>query len=227
MSSGPVQVRRHGRDEVRAILLRVGLAELDAANLGQGVGFVGRLEASGQQAILLHRLRRVLRINARAAEEKQLRHLAGVRPVDQVQFDLQILAQELNRVGGIGHDPADPRRRDEHVGRLVLLVKRPHRRRIAEIQLPAGAQQQVGETARLQQSHQRRAHHAAMTGDKDGVFRAHDRMFLPLICAARYSSSALTMIFTNSANVVLGCQPRIFFALEASPMSRSTSVGRK
>ncbi len=74
----PVEIGRHGRDEVRAVLLGVGLAELDAADFRQGVGLVGRLEAAGQQAVLVHRLRRELGIDAGAAEEKKLLHLDRV-----------------------------------------------------------------------------------------------------------------------------------------------------
>ena len=40
----PVKIRRHGRDEVRTVLARISLAELDPGDLGNGVGFIRRFE---------------------------------------------------------------------------------------------------------------------------------------------------------------------------------------
>ena len=51
-----VEVGRHGGDEVRAVLLAIGLAELDAGDLGDRIGLVGRLQQAGQQALLDDRL---------------------------------------------------------------------------------------------------------------------------------------------------------------------------
>ena len=42
----PVEIGRHRGNEVRAVLARVSLAELDPGDLGDGVGFVRRLERS-------------------------------------------------------------------------------------------------------------------------------------------------------------------------------------
>ena len=57
----------------------VSLAELDPGDLGDGVGFVRRLERAGQQRALRDRLRRELRVNAGAAEEEQLARAMLVR----------------------------------------------------------------------------------------------------------------------------------------------------
>ena len=53
----PVQVGRHRRDEVAAVLRAVGLAQLDARDLRDRVRLVGRLERAGEQCVLGHRLR--------------------------------------------------------------------------------------------------------------------------------------------------------------------------
>ena len=51
-----VEVGGHHADEVRPVLVAVGLAELDAGDLGDGVGLVGRLQLPGEQIPLLQRL---------------------------------------------------------------------------------------------------------------------------------------------------------------------------
>jgi len=44
----PVQVRGHRADEIGPILAPIGLAELDAGDLGDGVPLIRRLEGPGQ-----------------------------------------------------------------------------------------------------------------------------------------------------------------------------------
>ena len=46
--AGTVHVEGLAGNEVAAVLAAVGLAQLDASDLGDGVGFVGRLQWSGQ-----------------------------------------------------------------------------------------------------------------------------------------------------------------------------------
>ncbi len=65
-----VKVRGHGRDKVTAMLTSVGLAELDAGNLGDGVPFVGRLERSGKEVFLLQGLRCELGVDARTPDKE-------------------------------------------------------------------------------------------------------------------------------------------------------------
>ena len=56
--AGPVQIGRHHIDEVGAILAAIGFDHLDAGDLGDRIGLVGRLQRSGQHGILAQRLRR-------------------------------------------------------------------------------------------------------------------------------------------------------------------------
>jgi hypothetical protein len=56
----PIQIGRHHRDRVEAVLPGVGLAQLHAGNLGDGIRLVGRLERAGQQGALRDRLWREL-----------------------------------------------------------------------------------------------------------------------------------------------------------------------
>jgi hypothetical protein len=60
----PVEVGRHGRDEVAAVLAAVGLGELDAGDLGDGVPLIGRLQRAGEQGFLADRLGGEPRIDA-------------------------------------------------------------------------------------------------------------------------------------------------------------------
>ena len=72
LSFGAVQVRGHDGDEVRPILLVVIPAQLDRRYFGDGIGFVGRFQKSGQKMLFLHGLRREFRIDAGGAEIQEL-----------------------------------------------------------------------------------------------------------------------------------------------------------
>ena len=61
----PVKVRRHGGDEVAAVLVAVGLAQLDARDLGYRIRFVGRLKRASKERLFRDWLRGVFRVNAR------------------------------------------------------------------------------------------------------------------------------------------------------------------
>src|SRR4030095_5679537 len=66
-----VKIRRHRGSEVASIFASVGLAELDPGNICDLILVVRGLERTREQRRLGNRLRRELRINARAAEKKQ------------------------------------------------------------------------------------------------------------------------------------------------------------
>ena len=70
--AGTVEVGRHRRDEIGAVLPAIGLAQLDPGDLGDRVPFVRRLQRAGQQRVFGDRLRRELRVDAGRAEEQQL-----------------------------------------------------------------------------------------------------------------------------------------------------------
>jgi hypothetical protein len=78
--AGAVEVGGHGAVVEQAVLGAVVLAELEAGDLGDGVGFVGGLERAGEQAVLGHRLGRQLRVDAGRAEEQDAGHPARREP---------------------------------------------------------------------------------------------------------------------------------------------------
>ena len=60
-----LEVRRHRRDEVAAVLRSVALAQLDASDLGDGVGLVRGLKRASQQLVLGYRLISESRVDTR------------------------------------------------------------------------------------------------------------------------------------------------------------------
>ena len=94
----PIEVRRHHGNVVGAILQVIALTHLQAGNLRDGILLIGVLQRRGQQAILLHRLRRILGIDARRAQEEQLLHSVGISLRNHVALDLHIHHDEVRPV---------------------------------------------------------------------------------------------------------------------------------
>jgi hypothetical protein len=59
-----IEVGRHRRDEVAAVLPSIGTTEHDAGDFGDGIPLVGRLERTGEERRLAHGLRSIARIDA-------------------------------------------------------------------------------------------------------------------------------------------------------------------
>ncbi len=115
----PVEVRRHDRDEIAAMLLAIGLTQLDARYFCQSVPFVRRLKRAGKQRFLRDRLRGLARIDAGRAQKQKLLDLVRKRALDHIQLDLQILVQKISGMKLIGENSAHLRRREEDNLRLV------------------------------------------------------------------------------------------------------------
>jgi hypothetical protein len=92
----------------------VGLAQLDAGDLGNRVPLVGRLQRAGQQILLAHGLGRELRIDARGAEEQKFLHIGRMGGADEVEADRQVVGEEGRRIGAVGADAADPPGGEKH-----------------------------------------------------------------------------------------------------------------
>lgn len=67
-SDGLENANGHYAQESGPVLAVEGLAELDAGNLCNGVGLIGRLERVGEQVLFLQGLRGEFRINAGAPD---------------------------------------------------------------------------------------------------------------------------------------------------------------
>src|SRR5262249_56180310 len=95
--AGAVKIGGHRRYEVAAVLATVGLTKPDPGDLGDRIGFVGRLQRSGQQCRFGDWLGSVARINARRAEEQKFFDTRAVRSMDDVRFNEQIVVEEIRR----------------------------------------------------------------------------------------------------------------------------------
>ena len=159
-----VEIGRHHRDEVAAVLLAIGLAQLDGGDLGDGIPLVGRLQRAAEQRVLGHRLRRQPRINAGRAERQQLLDAGLVRAADDIERDRQIDGDEIGGKSVVGMNAADQSGGQEsrirpHLRQPVLggrLIGQVERAPLGDQDLRAF----IGQPA-----HNRRAHHAVMAGD--------------------------------------------------------------
>jgi hypothetical protein len=107
--------------------------------------------------LLLHRLRRVLGIDAARAEEHQLPHARTPRGLDDVRLDGEVLVDELRRSGRVGENAADLRSSEEHVTWFFTIKKSLYRRGVGQIELGMGARDEVAVAAGAQPAHDRRA----------------------------------------------------------------------
>jgi hypothetical protein len=168
---GAVQVGRHDADVLPAVLIVVGITQLDAGDLGDGVGLVGGLQRAGEQVIFFQWLGGQLGVDAAAAQEHQALHARLVRGVDQVGLDHQVLVQELGPVHVVGLDAAHLGCGNVDVIRLLRLDEIMHGALIEQIQLGPAGGNDPGVARRLQAANNGRAHHATVAGNENfGVF---------------------------------------------------------
>ena len=98
---GTVEVGRHRRNEVAAILPPVSVAQLHARDFRHRVPLVRRLERSGQQRVLDDRLAREFRVDAGRPQEQQLGDAGAPRAFDQVRLDREVLIEEIRRADAV------------------------------------------------------------------------------------------------------------------------------
>lgn len=157
-----VQIGRHRAVEEHAVLPSVKLAHFQAGNLGQGVGFVGFFQRTGQQRVFLDGLRGHSRVDARAAEKQETFDATLIGGVNGVRGHRQVVVDELGWVGVVGVDATDfGCRKNYDFGAM-------RRKERLDIGLPAQVDgrpvrgQDLGNSHVLQSSYDRAAHHAAM-----------------------------------------------------------------
>jgi hypothetical protein len=100
------------------------------------------LQRAREQGVFGDRLRRVLGIDAAAAEEEQLLHAEAVRALDEVILDREVVEQKVHGLGLVREDAADLRGRDDHVGGSGLVEVSGDRRAVEQVELGVGAQDQ-------------------------------------------------------------------------------------
>lgn len=171
-----VQIGRHHSQILRAVLAVVAPAHFDAGDLGQRVRAVGRLQRAGQQAVLAHRLRRHLRVDAARPEEHQPRHTVLPRAVDHIGLDHQVVADELRRVAVVGDDAADLGSGEEHILRLVFGKEGVGRGGVGQIEFGVRPLEDVRIAFRLEIADDGRADQTAVAGYVDARVLVHGRV---------------------------------------------------
>ncbi|GBE48596.1 hypothetical protein BMS3Bbin12_01776 [bacterium BMS3Bbin12] len=173
--AGAVEVGGHGADGVEAVLAPVGLAHLDAGDLGHGVPLIGRFQRTAQQVFFLDRLRGVLGVDAGGAEEQEFAHAGAVGDVDDVGLDEQVVANELGGPGVVGEDAADLGGDEEDVLGADFFEKGVYRRLVGEVEFGVGPGDEVVESGGAQDPADRGTHQTAVAGDVDaGVWLHRD-----------------------------------------------------
>lgn len=163
-----IQVGGHGGDGVEAVLDAVGLAHLDAGDLGDGVPLVGGLERAGEERVLRDGLRRELGVDAGGAEEEELADgAAAQRGVDYVGLDLEVGGDEVGGEGGVGVDSADLGGGEDHVARAFGGEEGLDVRLASQVELGVGADDDGGEAEREEAAHDGGADESPVAGDED------------------------------------------------------------
>ncbi len=178
--AGTVEVRGHGRDEVTAMLTSVGLAELDAGNLGDGVPFVGRLERSGKQVFLLQGLRSELGVDARASEKKQFANAKTSGGVDDVVLDREVPEEKVAGEIVVGLDAADLGCGKKDVLRTLGIEEAVDLSLIREVKFRRTSAEEICEALTLEFSPDCAAGQAVVTSDVNFGIGEHWRMFQPV-----------------------------------------------
>ena len=149
------------------VLSPIGLAQLDSGDLGDGVRLVGWFEPTGQQLRLVHRLRALAWINARAAQIQKSPHVKQMRRVHHRGVNHHVVVQELGGARGVGQDATDRARDQKHVLRAVRPEPVIHRGLVPEIQLFPGCRQLIVEPTRAESTEDCGAHQTPVARHED------------------------------------------------------------
>jgi len=84
------------------MLTAIGLTKLNAGDLGDRIGVVGRLQWPCQQRLLWNGLGSLTRINAGRAEEQEFFDAGAARSMDDARFNEQIVIKEIARKSIVG-----------------------------------------------------------------------------------------------------------------------------
>ena len=138
-----IEIRWHHTAIIHAILPVITFAKFNARDLGDGIRLVRGLKRASQQGLFRHRLRRVTRIDTRAAQLQQLLNPRRKRLMDHIAFDHQVFVNELSRICIVRHDPANLGCGEDHHIRCLRTHEVTHRRLIGQVQFRTGARHQL------------------------------------------------------------------------------------
>lgn len=161
---GTIEVGGHDGDIIGAVLAVEELAVLEAADLGQRIGFVGLLQRTGEQAALWHGLGSHAGVDTAAAQK--LEFLAAVLPggMDDVHLEDHILVHEVGQCALVSHDAAHLGGSKEHVLGLLLSEEGLYGILTGEVKFRVGSQHQVVISLAFQFPYYCTTDHASVTG---------------------------------------------------------------
>lgn len=161
---GAVEIGRHHRYEVGAVLAVEVFAVFEARNFCKGVCFVGLFERGSEQAVLAHGLRGQAGIDARRTKEEEL--AAAILPggVDHVHLKHHVDIHEVGRSLGVGHDASHLCGAEENVVGTFGGEEVTDSLLICEVELRVGACDDIVVALTAQFAHDGRANHAAVSG---------------------------------------------------------------
>ena len=171
--SDSILICRHGGNEIRSILLIVVFAELDRCDLGNGISFIGRFQCGREQGLLLHRLRRKLRIDAAGAQIQQFFHPGPICRVNHIAGDHQVAVDEICRISHVRHDPSDFSCGEKYIFRTFLFKKSKCFRLIGQIKFPGGAGDEICESLLLQSAENCGTDQPGMSGNINSGILLH------------------------------------------------------
>ncbi len=147
--TGAIEVGGHDAAVINpvasAVLAVVAFAELDAGDLGDGVGLVGGFQRTGEQRVFPHRLWSQLGVDAAGAEEQKQLHTIAEGGVDDIGFHHQILVNELCRIGVVGVNATDLGGGQVDLIGFFGFEEGAHGGLVGEVQLGVGAGDDVGD----------------------------------------------------------------------------------
>ena len=160
-----VQVGRHYGDVVGPVLEVVALAHLQAGDLRYRIFLVGVFKRRCEQAVLPHRLRGVLRVDAGRAQEEELPHAVGVRLGDHVALDPHVHHDEVGAVEAVGHYATDEGGGEDDGVRALLVEETSYGVLVRKVQFLMGASHEVVVAAGLEVVPDGGADQPAVAGD--------------------------------------------------------------
>ena len=154
--------------KTRSVLSVVGFALAYAGYFGDGIGFVGRFQGTGQKIFFFDRLRAFFWVNARGAEEDQPIYAVLVSRVNNVRLNGQVRVAEFSWIGVVCPDASDFGRCEKHVFRFLGMEKVFYVRLPGEIELLVSAGDEVGASLGFKPSNDCGAYEASVSGDVNG-----------------------------------------------------------
>ena len=163
----PVEIGGHGGEEILSVFAGVGLAELDAGDLGDGVGVVGGLERAGEEGVFADGLGGELGVDTGTAEEEELGAAEVGGGFDEVVLEGEIFEEEFDGLFGIRHDAAHARGGVDDKFGAFFFKKGADCGAVEEVEFGAGAGEDLGEALAGEGADDGAANHAAVAGDED------------------------------------------------------------